>query len=198
MFFRQQIDPNWWPVWSGQGHLCFVRQAFLHMDAGKRLPVQMTEVAIHFNKTPHHLFTQEYPTADTNNQLIIRIQPNEGILLRFGMKTPGAGFQIKAVDMDFHYKDLGDIEVPDAYERLLLDCIQGDATLYARADAVEACWAFVTPILETWQANPDIKLYGYPAGSWGPKEACTLFTNEDIKWRYPGKALIDFNDSILL
>jgi glucose-6-phosphate 1-dehydrogenase len=169
-----------------------------YIRTGKRLPIQMTEVAIYFNKTPHHLFTQEFPAADTSNQLLIRIQPNEGILLRFGMKTPGAGFKIKSVDMDFHYKDLGDIEVPDAYERLLLDCMQGDATLYARSDEVEASWSFITPILEAWQENPDIRLYGYPAGSWGPKEACTLFANRDADWRYPGKALIDFNDSIVL
>ncbi len=80
--------------------------------------------------------------------MIIRIQPDEGILPKFGMKMPGAGFNIRSVNMDFHYKDLGESELPDAYERLLLDCTHGDATLYARADAVEACWAFITLILE--------------------------------------------------
>jgi len=157
---------------------------------GKRLPTRMTEVAIHFKKTPHWLFRQQILEQDGDNQLIIRIQPNEGILLRFGMKTPGAGFQIKPVDMDFHYRDLGDIDIPEAYERLLLDCIQGDATLYARSDAVEACWAFITPILEAWRDHPDIKLYGYPAGSWGTKQASALFADENEDWRYPAKALV--------
>jgi len=165
---------------------------------GKRLPTRMTEVAIHFKKTPHRLFRQQVSDQDGDNQLVIRIQPNEGILLRFGMKTPGAGFQIKPVDMDFHYKDLGDIEIPEAYERLLLDCIQGDATLYARADAVEACWAFITPILEAWRDHPDIKFYGYPAGSWGPKEASVLFSDKDEDWRYPTKASVNQIQSLEL
>ncbi|MDW7680652.1 MAG: glucose-6-phosphate dehydrogenase, partial [bacterium] len=165
---------------------------------GKRLPARITEVAIHFKKTPHRLFRQQIPEQEGDNQLIIRIQPDEGILLRFGMKTPGAGFQIKPVDMDFHYRDLGDIDVPEAYERLLLDCIQGDATLYARADAVEACWAFITPILEAWRDNPDIKLYGYPAGSWGPKQASALFADENEDWRYPAKAIAKIEQTIEL
>jgi glucose-6-phosphate 1-dehydrogenase len=163
---------------------------------GKALPTRVTEVAIHFKKTPHRLFKQNQ-NAIEDNQLIIRIQPDEGIILRFGMKTPGAGFQIKAVDMDFHYKDLGETELPEAYERLLLDCIQGDPTLYARSDAVEAGWSFITPILKGWQENPDIKLYGYPAGSWGPREASALFDDAE-EWRRPAEALIDQQYSIEL
>lgn len=165
---------------------------------GKRLPTRITELVIHFKKTPHLLFTREYPTKYNDNQLIIRIQPDEGILLRFGMKMPGAGFNIRAVNMDFHYKDLGEIEIPDAYERLLLDCVHGDAMLYARVDADEACWAFVTPILEAWRDNPDIKLYGYPSGTWGPKEASTLFAEDSEDWRYPSKSLVSGGDYIEL
>ena len=150
----------------------------------------MTEVAIHFKKTPHRLFTHDFPCDDIDNQLVIRIQPDEGIILRFGMKTPGKGFQIQSVNMDFHYEDLGDIEVPDAYERLLMDCIQGDPTLYARADAVEACWEFITPILKAWQDHPGITLYDYQAGSWGPDQAITLFTDPGEDWRYPADALV--------
>jgi len=161
--------------------------------AGKRLPTRITEVSIHFKKTPHLLFTRDYPAKYNDNQLLIRIQPDEGILLRFGMKIPGAGFNIKSVNMDFHYKELGEIEFPDAYERLILDCILGDAMLYARNDAVEACWAFITPILEAWRDKPDIKLYGYPAGTWGPKEASSLF-GEGEDWRYPSKALVNGGD----
>ena len=169
-----------------------------YIRTGKRLPTRITEVAIHFNKTPHRLFRQHMPELHGDNQLIIRIQPNEGILLRFGMKQPGAGFHITSVDMDFHYKDLGDIDVPDAYERLLLDCVQGDATLYARADAVESCWAFVTPILDAWEQDPECTLYGYPAGSWGPLEASRLFLDSGENWRYPVEALVPNNRSEVL
>jgi glucose-6-phosphate 1-dehydrogenase len=175
--------------WRWSGVPFFIR-------TGKRLPTRMTEVAIHFKKTPHRLFRQQAPEQDGDNQLIIRIQPDEGILLRFGMKTPGAGFQIKPVDMDFHYRDLGDIDIPEAYERLLLDSIQGDATLYARADAVEACWSFIAPILEAWRDHPDIKLYGYLAGSWGPKQASALFADENEDWRYPVEAIAKIEHTI--
>lgn len=156
---------------------------------GKRLPTRVTEVVVHFKKTPHYLFT-ESPESDIRcNQLVIRIQPDEGILLKFGMKVPGAGFKIQNVSMDFHYADLADLYVPEAYERLLLDCMFGDATLYARSDAVEACWTFITPILKAWEKNPDIKLYGYPAGNWGPEESRRLFGEADVDWRYPCKNL---------
>ena len=169
-----------------------------YIRAGKRLPTRITEVAIHFKKTPHLLFTRDYPTRYNDNQLIIRIQPDEGILLRFGMKMPGAGFNIKSVNMDFHYKDLGEIDFPEAYERLILDCILGDASLYARADAVEACWGVVTPILNAWRDNPEIKLYGYPSGSWGPKEASTLFDEGGEDWRYPSKPLVNGGEYVNL
>ena len=84
------------------------------------------------------------------------------------MKIPGSGFHIKNVNMDFHYSTLSGIHLPEAYERLLLDCMLGDATLYSRGDAVEACWKFITPILEAWKENTYIKVFGYPAGTWGP------------------------------
>ena len=156
---------------------------------GKRLPTRVTEAVIHFKKTPQALFAQGPDNGVAENQLILRIQPDEGILLKFGMKLPGEGFQIKNVDMDFHYSDLGETVLPEAYERLLLDCLLGDTTLYARADSVEACWAFLTPILDNWQNDPDSRLFGYPAGTWGPHEAKTLFDNPGEDWRYPCKNL---------
>jgi glucose-6-phosphate 1-dehydrogenase len=165
-----------------------------YIRTGKRLPTRVTEIAIHFKKTPHRLFTGNYTSYDEDNKLIIRIQPDEGILLKFGMKLPGAGFQIKEVGMDFHYSDLADVYLPDAYERLLLDCMLGDATLYARADAVETCWKFVNPVLQAWQDDPNIKIFGYPAGTWGPKESSELFENRKEDWRYPCKNLA--NDGI--
>ena len=152
---------------------------------GKKLPTRVTEIVITFKKVPHHLFgTSE---EQGHNQLIIRIQPDEGILLKFGMKTPGAGFKVQNVNMDFHYTDLADTKVPSAYERLLHDCMIGDATLYARGDAVEKAWEFVQPIINAWDSNPDIPIYGYPAGTWGPEEAERLVVHGN--WRYPCKNL---------
>lgn len=168
--------------WRWGGVPFFVR-------TGKRLPTRVTEAVIHFKKTPQALFTHGREGGGAVNQLIIRIQPDEGILLKFGMKEPGEGFTIRTVEMDFHYADLGGTVLPEAYERLLLDCLLGDATLYARADAVEACWAFLAPILESWQHDPLSRLFGYPAGTWGPHEAKNLFTEFGDDWRYPCKNL---------
>ncbi len=160
-----------------------------YLRTGKCLPTRVSEVVIDFKKTPHHLFTKEELCEAAPNQLVIRIQPDEGIVLRFGMKKPGAGFDIKEVGMDFHYSSLADTYIPEAYERLILDCILGDATHYARADAVEACWKFVDPIIKQWENNPDIKMYGYPAGTWGPEQARDLFDCPEEDWRYPCKNL---------
>lgn len=160
-----------------------------YIRTGKRLPTRVTEAVIHFRETPHKLFHHQAHESQTINQLILRIQPDEGILLRFGMKVPGAGFTIKNVSMDFHYSDLADSVLPEAYERLLLDALNGDGTLYARADAVEAAWRFVAPIQEAWATDPAIKLSGYPAGTWGPREAAALFDSPEEEWRYPCKSL---------
>ena len=160
-----------------------------YIRTGKKMPTRVTEVVIHFKSVPHHLFGSSQSSVANNNQLIIRIQPDEGILLKFGMKTPGAGFDVQTVNMDFHYSDLADTVVPAAYERLLLDCMQGDATLYARGDAVEQAWQFVQPIINAWQNNPEIPIYGYPAGTWGPEDSNKLMKNGD--WRFPCKNLTD-------
>jgi glucose-6-phosphate 1-dehydrogenase len=160
-----------------------------YIRTGKSLPTRVTEVAIHFNKTPHHLFLDAAQDHSADNQLILRIQPDEGILLKFGMKVPGAGFNIKNVGMDFHYSDLSGDGIPEAYERLLLDSLLGDGTLYARVDSAEAAWEFIDPILGAWTKNKSIKIYGYPAGSWGPKEASGLFDEPEEDWRYPCKNL---------
>lgn len=158
-----------------------------YIRTGKKLPTRVTEIVIHFKKTPHHLFNFSPENEQTNNQLVIRIQPDEGILLKIGMKVPGAGFNVQTVNMNFHYADLADVHLPSAYERLLLDCMQGDATLYSRGDAVEKAWEYVQPILNAWEKNPDIPVYGYPAGTWGPNVADELI--EDGTWRYPCKNL---------
>jgi len=177
MAMKFYID-NW--RWSGVP---------FYIRTGKKLPTRVTEVVIHFKKTPHHLFGSNAGYEHSNNQLVIRIQPDEGILLKFGMKVPGAGFNVQTVNMDFHYEDLRNGHLPSAYERLLLDCMQGDATLYSRGDAVVKAWEYVQPILNAWKNNPEIPVYGYPAGTWGPDVADELV--EDGTWRYPCKNLSD-------
>lgn len=154
-----------------------------YVRTGKRLPTRVTEVVIHFQNTPHPVFGINAP----ENKLIIRIQPDEGILLSFGLKQPGAGFEAREVSMDFHYNELEETNMLTAYERLILDCMKGDATLFARTDAVEACWQFVQPILD-YKQDPK-HLFGYAAGTWGPKEADDLLTNDGRKWRFPCKNL---------
>jgi glucose-6-phosphate 1-dehydrogenase len=157
-----------------------------YLRTGKRMPTSVTEIVINFRQTPHYLFGK----MTDPNQLIIRIQPDEGILLKFGMKLPGTGFQIKNVDMNFHYSNLSDTYIPESYERLLLDCMTGDQTLFIRGDATEACWKFIDPIIYCWEINPKIKIYGYPAGTWGPREASFIFEGNKSDWRYPCKNLV--------
>lgn len=161
-----------------------------YIRTGKRLPTRVSELVIHFKKTPHALFSNVQGMEPQQNQLVIRIQPDEGLLLKFGMKMPGAGFQVQDVNMDFHYSDLNADHLPEAYERLLLDCMQGDSTLYARGDAVEVAWEFVQPILNTWAEGCTAPLYGYPAGTWGPDEVVEELLHDKTKtWRYPCKNL---------
>jgi len=161
-----------------------------YVRSGKRMPTRVTEIVIHFKQTPHHLF-QRVIGRSSGNQLIIRIQPNEGILLKFDMKEPGSGFKVKNVNMDFHYKDLADIHVPSAYERLLYDVMLGDSTLFSRDDEVETAWKFIEPIQQAWKNNPSIKVYGYAAGTWGPEPSNDLIEGENLTWRYPCKNMAD-------
>jgi glucose-6-phosphate 1-dehydrogenase len=162
-----------------------------YLRSGKRLPTRVTEIVVHFKESPHTLFCHQEGNVARGNALVIRIQPDEGILLKFGMKVPGAGFKVQEANMDFHYKDLANNYIPQAYQRLLLDCMQGDSTLYARGDAVEAAWRFVDPILRAWEANPGIPLHGYPCGTWGPEIADEMIEGKNQSWRYPCKNLAD-------
>ena len=161
-----------------------------YIRTGKRLPTRVTEIVIHFKRTPHHLFQREN-TSLSSNQMIIRIQPDEGILLKFDMKEPGSGFNIKNVNMDFHYTDLANIRVPSAYERLLYDVMLGDSTLFSRDDEVETAWKFIQPIQTAWETNKNIKIYGYPAGTWGPSVSNDIIEGCGLTWRYPCKNLSD-------
>ncbi len=161
-----------------------------YIRTGKRLPTRVTEAVIHFKPTPHYLFSGE-SACEGCNQLIIRIQPDEGILLKFGIKIPGAGFKVRNVNMDFHYSDFAEGRIPEAYERLIYDCMNGDSTLYTRSDAVLAAWKFLNPVLQAWKDDPSIPVYGYPAGTWGPGTADALIEEPELTWRYPCKNLAD-------
>lgn len=149
--------------------------------SGKRLQKRVTEIAIQYKEVPHRLFTSSDLPLEPN-VLVIRIQPNEGITLRFGAKLPSQAMRIRWVNMDFRYGTSFGIKPPDAYERLLLDCLLNDSTLFARWDMVERGWEIVTPILEAW-SKPAPDFPNYEAGSWGPQAAFALIEREDRSWR---------------
>ena len=154
-----------------------------YVRSGKRLPKRVTEVAIQFKRVPHLLFPEGSSGYLDPNWLIIRIQPDEGISIKFGAKLPGQMIQIRPVSMDFQYGTSFGKKSPEAYERLLLDAMIGDATLYARADMVELCWDLVMPVLNSWEKDDAIPTF--PAGTWGPEEAEALIEKDGRKWRRP-------------
>jgi glucose-6-phosphate 1-dehydrogenase len=154
----------------------------VYVRTGKRLPKRATEIAIQFREVPHRLFASAGNEPDPN-LLAIRIQPDEGIMLRFGAKIPGLGLDVRSVTMDFSYGSAFSVDSPDAYETLILDALQGDASLFTRADEVEHAWAIVDPIIESW-ADADAPAFpNYEAGTWGPPEADDLLAREGRKWR---------------
>lgn len=138
-----------------------------YLYTGKRLAEKKSEIVIHFKSTPQTLFAGQC-SGSSCNKLTLRIQPDESISLQFGLKLPGAGFEVKQVSMDFRYDSLSENYLPDAYERLLLDAMLGDSTLYARSDALEASWKFIDPILKGWAKDPKRGMLTYNAGSVGP------------------------------
>ena len=153
----------------------------IYMRVGKRLPKSGTDISVHFKKAPLVLFNKE---STEQNVLVIRIQPDEGISLRMQAKMPGTSFRIEPVKMDFHYGTSFGKASPEAYERLLLDAMSGDATLFARRDEVEEAWTFIDPIENAWAAKKDVPgLFFYPAGSWGPEEADDLLARDGRAWR---------------
>jgi glucose-6-phosphate 1-dehydrogenase len=153
----------------------------IYMRVGKRLPKSATEISVHFKKAPMVLFNKETNEA---NVLVIRIQPDEGISLRIQAKMPGTSFRIEPVKMDFHYGTSFGKASPEAYERLLLDAMSGDATLFARRDEVEEAWAFIDIIENAWSQKKNApELYFYPAGSWGPDAADELLARDGRAWR---------------
>jgi glucose-6-phosphate 1-dehydrogenase len=155
-----------------------------YIRAGKRLTKRVTEIAVSFRQIPVALFRNAGP-ATHPNQLVMRIQPDEGITLRFASKVPGAHMLLRDVNMDFRYGATYGQSSPEAYERLLLDAILGDATLFARSDEVDAAWTFITPILHRWAENPRTNFPNYAAGAWGPREAEELIERDGRQWRRP-------------
>lgn len=159
------------------------------LRTGKRMPTKVTEIIIHFKQTPYHLFECSGIQCPVTDSLVIRIQPEEGIALRFALKVPGSGFEVKMTDMDFSYASLGHLPVMDAYARLIEDCFSGDSTLFSRGDTVEDSWTFFTPVLDYWKNHPEAPLYSYPAGTWGPPEADKLMNDLGFNWSNPCKNL---------
>ena len=155
-----------------------------YIRAGKRLPKRITEIRIQFKRPPHLTFGREAMKEVDPNALTLRIQPEEGISLKFGAKVPSAGLRIRSVTMDFQYMTSFLVEAPEAYERLLLDCVIGDPTLFTRADEVEAAWMFIDPIEESWR-NGRPPLGVYPAGTWGPPAAAQLLQGDGREWHRP-------------
>jgi glucose-6-phosphate 1-dehydrogenase len=153
-----------------------------YMRTGKHLAARDTEIAIQFKRPPFVLFRKTGVDELTRNRLVLHIQPDEGISLRFGAKVPGSIMNIGAVDMDFDYEDYFGDTPSTGYERLLHDCMVGDATLFQRADQVEAGWAVVEPIQEAWNKGTPPKFPNYAAGSWGPDEADELLRRDGRNW----------------
>ncbi len=168
---RLEID-NW--RWS---------EVPFYIRTGKRLARKITEVDIVFKAPPHRIFKQVGIERLQPNVLGLRIQPEEGMSLCIGSKRPGQSYEINPVSMEFNYSTSFGIPSPEAYERLLLDTILGDSTLFAREDEVELSWGLLDPVLKAWENDPSIHLANYEAGSWGPHEADILLSRDGRSWR---------------
>jgi glucose-6-phosphate 1-dehydrogenase len=153
-----------------------------YVRTGKRLPKRATEIAIQYREVPHRLFRDAAVDPDPN-LLVIRVQPDEGIMLRFGAKVPGLGMDVRSVTMDFTYGSAFNVDSPDAYETLILDALQGDASLFTRADEVEEAWSIVDPCIDAWASAPPPDFPNYDAGTWGPEAAEELLARDGRRWR---------------
>lgn len=154
-----------------------------YVRTGKRMARKHSSIVIQFKRAPFVLFRDTSIEKLTTNRIVIHIQPDEGITLHFGAKIPGPLVKMGAVDMDFNYLDHFGEQVSTGYERLLYDCMIGDATLFQRADMVEAGWRIVAPVLDVWGALPARDFPNYRAGSWGPKDSDDLLANDGKAWK---------------
>jgi glucose-6-phosphate 1-dehydrogenase len=153
-----------------------------YLRTGKRLPRRVTEIAVVFKKAPHLPFSQTDTEELGHNQLVIRVQPDEGVTLKFGSKVPGSAMEVRDVSMDFLYGEAFTESSPEAYERLILDVLLGDSTLFPRNAEVEASWRVVDPLEAFWNPRQPAK---YRAGEWGPKEADDMLALDGRAWRRP-------------
>ncbi|MBI4772989.1 MAG: glucose-6-phosphate dehydrogenase [Deltaproteobacteria bacterium] len=171
-------------TWRWQGVPFYLR-------TGKRLPARVSEISIQFRTVPHQTFPPTTVLDLHPNRLIIAIQPEEGILLRFETKYPGATMQLSPVTMRFFYHEVFKIPSPDAYETLLLDVMLGDRTLFMRGDETEAAWSVITPILDVWGSMKFTGFPNYQAGAWGPEEAEVLIAQDGFSWVIPTLLVCD-------
>jgi glucose-6-phosphate 1-dehydrogenase len=156
-----------------------------YLRTGKRLPAKISEVSIQFQPVPHQTFPASAVLDWRPNRLIIAIQPEEGILLRFEAKHPGPTMRLSPVIMQFYYREAFKTAAPEAYETLLLDVMRGDASLFMRADQTEAAWSILTPVLEVWDRIKPTDFPNYQAGTWGPETAETLIAQDGRSWAMP-------------
>ncbi len=164
----------------------------IYLRTGKRLPRRLTEIAVQFKVPPLQLFQTVECVGDMcdltrakPNTIIFRIQPDEGIALKFSAKRPVMQVQVENVAMNFSYSQTWQTQLPEAYERLLMDVMRGDSTLFTRSDEVEAAWRIVDPVLQGWQRHPEIPVHPYAPGGWGPEAAGNLMQGELQRWREP-------------
>jgi glucose-6-phosphate 1-dehydrogenase len=202
---RGQYKPGWMKgepipgyreepgVAAGSVNPCFVAMKFMvdnwrwkdvpfYLRTGKRLPKKVSEITIQFKPVPWLIFQSASRQANPN-LLTIQIYPNEGISLQFEAKMPGADLRTRTENMDFNYQEAFGVKSSDAYDRLLIDCMLGDQTLFTRSDEVEEAWRIVTPALSDWEANTDpSSIPLYEAGTWGPLAAEDLINDDGRKW----------------
>jgi glucose-6-phosphate 1-dehydrogenase len=153
-----------------------------YIRTGKRMPRRVTEIAVLFNKAPHLPFSPTDVELLGNNQLVIRVQPDEGVTLKFGSKVPGTTMEVRDITMDFQYGEAFTESSPEAYERLVLDVMVGDRTLFPQAEEVEAGWNVVDPLERAWAGTSP---FTYRAGEWGPRAADEMLARENRTWRRP-------------
>lgn len=154
-----------------------------YLRSGKAMSCRSTQIVIQFREPPHMLFQDGPRSSIESNRLVVQVQPGEGIQMHFQTKVPDQGMKMRQTDLDFNYqREFRGASMPEAYERLLLDAIEGDASLFARADEVEAAWTIIDPILETWAKSDKPTLYGYDPGFWGPEECSDWIQQQGRQW----------------
>ena len=154
-----------------------------YLRTGKRLGRRVTEIALVFKRPPYQPFSQGQTDLLTNNAVVIRVQPDEGVLMRFGSKVPGPGMELRDVNMDFSYSEAFTEQSPEAYERLILDALLDESSLFPTNSEVERSWEILDPVLDYWaeQGSPD----DYAAGTWGPASAERMLSKDGRAWRRP-------------